>query len=75
MIICGMMTHMCVNATIRATKDLDFDCIVIGDACATKNLKYKGELVEAVKVHQSFLTAMSYFDVHVTDAENFLLLE
>jgi len=34
--ICGMMTHMCVDATVRAAFDHGFDCTVIHDACATR---------------------------------------
>ena len=43
LVICGMMTHMCVDATTRAAKDFGLECIVIGDACATKDLEINGE--------------------------------
>ena len=36
--IVGMMTHMCIDATVRAAYDLGFSCTVLHDACATKNL-------------------------------------
>jgi nicotinamidase-related amidase len=35
LVIVGMMTHMCVEAAIRAADDLGFDTILIHDACAT----------------------------------------
>ena len=41
LVICGMMTHMCVDSTIRTAKDLEFNSILIGDACATKRPYYK----------------------------------
>jgi nicotinamidase-related amidase len=72
LVICGMMTHMCVNATTRAAKDLGFNCTLIGDACATKDLVYNGTKVEAKQVHYSFLAALSYFDATVVDAEHFV---
>lgn len=61
LVICGMMTHMCVDATTRAAKDLGFNITVIGDACATRNLEIKGEIVSAKDVHNSFLAALNYF--------------
>ncbi|MCX6247588.1 MAG: cysteine hydrolase family protein [Bacteroidetes bacterium] len=39
-VICGMQTQMCVEATTRAAYDLGFKCIVVEDACATRNLKF-----------------------------------
>lgn len=61
LVICGMMTHMCVDATTRAAKDFGFNISVIGDACATKNLEYYGKTVEATEVQNSFLSALNYF--------------
>ncbi len=37
-VITGMMTHMCVDATARAAADLGFKVIVAEDACATRDL-------------------------------------
>ncbi len=61
LVICGMMTHMCVDATTRAAKDFGFNCVVIGDACATKDLEINGHLVKSTEVHHSFLAALNYF--------------
>jgi len=61
LVICGMMTHMCVDATVRAAKDSGFNCVVIGDACATKELEIGGEKVKAAEVQKSFLAALNYF--------------
>ena len=35
LVLCGMMTSMCVDATVRAAVDLGFECTVVHDACAT----------------------------------------
>ena len=72
LVICGMMTHMCVDATTRAAKDFGFDCIIIGDACATKNLEINGETVDAAEVQKSFLAALNYFYSRVMNAEEYL---
>ncbi|MCM4157821.1 cysteine hydrolase family protein [Gramella sp. AN32] len=74
LVICGMMTHMCVDATTRHAKDLGFDCIVIGDACATKDLEIFGEKVEASEVQKSFLAAMDYYYSAVMTTEKYLSL-
>jgi len=38
LIICGMMSHMCIDATVRAAFDHGYTCIVVHDACATRAL-------------------------------------
>lgn len=73
-VICGMMTHMCVDATTRASKDFGFDCIVIGDACATKDLEINAEKVKATEVQKSFLCALNYFYANVINTQEYLKL-
>jgi len=72
LVICGMMTHMCVDATTRAAKDFGFECLVIGDACATKDLEINNETVKASEVQKSFLSALNYFYASVLTSEEFL---
>jgi nicotinamidase-related amidase len=72
LVICGMMTHMCVDATTRAAKDLGFDCTVIGDACATRDLEIQGEKVKAEQVQKSFLAALDYFYSTVRTTRQYL---
>jgi nicotinamidase-related amidase len=50
LVICGMQTQMCVEATTRAAYDLGFKCIVVEDACATRNLKYGRRTIFAIDV-------------------------
>jgi nicotinamidase-related amidase len=70
--ICGAMTHMCVDATARAAFDLGFRCTVIEDACATRNLEYKGIIVEASKVQAAFMAALSVPYAKVISANEFI---
>jgi len=58
LVICGMMTHMCVDATVRAAKDLGYTITLIGDACATKDLAHNGRNILAADVHGAFLAAL-----------------
>ena len=59
LVICGMMTHMCIDATTRAACDHGFECIVAADACATRDLVFAGETVPAAMVQRAFLAALS----------------
>jgi nicotinamidase-related amidase len=72
LVICGMMTHMCVDATTRAAKDFGFSCTVISDACATKELTIQGKLVAAHDVQNSFLAALNYFYSTVENTTEYL---
>ncbi len=66
--ICGMMTHMCVDATTRAAVDLGFTVVVADNACATRALTYAGTTIPAEHVHKAFLAALkSYGLVKGTD--------
>ena len=57
-VIAGMMTHMCVDATVRAAYDFGFQCLVAEDACATRVLTHAGQTVDAEDVQRSFLAAL-----------------
>ncbi len=69
LLICGMMTSMCVDATVRAAFDLGFECTVASDACATRDLGFNGETIPASHVHGAFLAALGavYATVRTTD--------
>jgi len=68
-VITGMMTHMCVDATARAASDFGFKVIVAEDACATRDLKFGDTLIPADHVHKAFMSALqSYGDVMTSDA-------
>ena len=61
LVIAGMMSHMCVDATARAAKDLGYSISIASDACATKDLVIENNTVKANDVHNSFMAALSYF--------------
>lgn len=68
LVICGMQTHMCVEAATRAGADLGYQCTVIDDACTTRDLKYGDNLVFAKDVHFSTLSTLrSYAKVMTTE--------
>jgi nicotinamidase-related amidase len=59
LVIVGAMSHMCIDATTRAAFDLGFECTVVEDACATRNLEFNGKTVAAEQVHGSFMAALA----------------
>jgi len=58
-VLLGMMTSMCIDATARAAFDLGFEVTVVGDACAAPDLEYAGRRVAAADVQTSFLAALA----------------
>ena len=61
LVICGMQTHMCVEAATRAGSDFGFKCILIHDACATKDLKFGDKVIKAEDVHYSTLSTLKNY--------------
>jgi nicotinamidase-related amidase len=59
LVIIGMQTHMCLEATTRAAADFGFKCIVVEDACTTRDLEYDGRIVKAEDVHSSTLSTLN----------------
>lgn len=72
LVIAGSMTHMCIDATTRAAKDLGYRNVVIGDACATRDLQYGGQMVSAPMVQAAFLAALHGTYADVMTAEEWL---
>jgi len=59
LIIAGMMTHVCIDTTVRAAADLGFTCTLAGDACATRDLSFDGKPIPAEMVQAAFLAALN----------------
>ena len=59
LVFAGMMTHMCVDTTVRAAADLGFACSLAQDGCATRALTFAGELVDADKVQLAYLAGLN----------------
>jgi len=69
-VICGMQTHMCVEAAVRAAHDFGFSCLLASDACATRALQFEEYIIPAKNVHYSTLSTLqgTYARVITTDA-------
>lgn len=68
-VVVGAMSHMCVDATVRAANDLGYKTTTIHDACATLDLNFGGITTPAAQVHATMMAALSfgYGDVISTD--------
>ncbi|WP_227938810.1 cysteine hydrolase family protein [Alkalihalobacillus deserti] len=72
LVIVGMMTHMCVDATVRAAMELGFESTLIEDACTTTDLAYQGKIVPAEQVHYAFISALNGIYANVISTEDFI---
>ena len=59
LIVCGFMSHSSVSTTVRAAKNLGFRCTLVEDACATRDLPYKGGVLTAEHVQQTEMAIMA----------------
>lgn len=72
LVIAGMMTHMCVDATTRAATDYGYPCLIAADACATRTLVLEGQTVSAGCVQTAFLAALNGSYGRVQSVEDIL---
>ncbi len=60
LIICGLMTHMCVSTAARDARPLGYQAIVAGDASATRSIEaWDGGIVGHAELHRAALTEVS----------------
>lgn len=70
LIIVGAMSHMCIDAVVRAATDLGYECNVAHDACATLSLEFNGVTVPANHVHAAFMSALQFGYCNVDSTES-----
>ena len=71
-VICGAMSHMCVDAGTRAASDLGYRCVVVHDACATRDQEFEGAVVPAGQVHAAFMVALKFGYATSVSTEKYL---
>ncbi len=72
LVIAGMMTHMSIDATVRAAYDLGISCTLLSDACATMNLEFNSLLIPAQTVQHAFLAALQSMYATVLSTKEYL---
>lgn len=72
LVICGMMTQLAVDATVRAAYDLGFTCTVLQDACAARQLEFHNTTIPSLTVHYAFIAAFQPIYATVLSTDDFL---
>lgn len=72
LVICGMMTHMCIDTTVRSAVYQGYPVTLIDDACATEDLEWEGNTVSAETVHYAYMAALNGTFARIQKAENLI---
>jgi nicotinamidase-related amidase len=67
LVVCGMQTHMCVEAAVRAAVDLGYTVTLAADACATRPLAIHGRELPAETIHAAVLAILNGSYARVAD--------
>lgn len=70
--VVGAMSHMCVDATVRAAVDFGYTTTTIHDACATLDLEFNGTKVPAAQAHVTIMAAIEFLYGEVIDTQTWI---
>lgn len=70
-VISGMMSHMCIDTTVRACQNYGYEVTLIEDACTTQDLQYRGNKIPAQMVHEVFMASLNGKFAKVMTLEEF----
>lgn len=71
-VICGAMSHMCIDAATRAANDLGYNCTLVHDACATLDLEFNGTKVPAKSAHAAYMAALGFAYADLKSTQDYL---
>ncbi len=71
-VVVGAMSHMCVDAVVRAAADMGYPVTVLHDACATLDLSFGGITVPAAQVHAAMMAAFEFGYGTVKSTQDYL---
>lgn len=72
LVVVGAMSHMCVDAGVRAAADMGYAVTVIHDACATLDLEFGGVRVPAAQVHATMMAALGFAYARLASTAEYL---
>ncbi|NDV21411.1 cysteine hydrolase family protein [Desulfovibrio sp. JC022] len=72
LVITGMMSNMCVDATTRAAADMGYKCTVVHDACCGASLEFDGVKAGSAEVHAGFMASLGMFYAQMISAEKLI---
>ncbi|MFE0596817.1 MULTISPECIES: isochorismatase family protein [Paenibacillus] len=58
LVVCGMMSHICIDSTVRSASRLGYEVLLLSDACATRDIEWDGTVIPAQTVHQTFMASL-----------------
>lgn len=58
LVVCGMMSHMCVDTTVRSANAKGYVVTLLEDACTTMDLEWQGQRYPAKTVHQIYMASL-----------------
>lgn len=71
-VICGAMSHMCIDAVTRASNDFGYKVNVVHDACASRDLEMNNETIPAPQVHAAFMSALGFGYATLVSTDDYL---
>ena len=71
-VVVGAMSHMCVDAGVRAAADIGYPVTLIHDACATMDLEFGGITVPAEQVHATMMASLGFAYAKLESTEEYL---
>lgn len=72
LVVVGMMSHMCVDTTVRICQNYGYNVTVIADACTTMNLAWNSQTIPAKTVHEAYMAGLNGMFAKVTTIEEFM---
>lgn len=75
LVVCGMMTHMCIDTTVRAAAGHGYAVTLIEDACATRDLEWKGTILPAEQVGNAYMAAIDGSFATVMGADEWIKVQ
>jgi nicotinamidase-related amidase len=71
-VVIGAMSHMCIDAVVRAAADMGYPVTVLHDACATLDLEFQGVTVPAAHAHAAIMAAFEFGYGSVKSVDDYL---
>jgi nicotinamidase-related amidase len=71
-VVVGSMSHMCIDAVVRAAADLGYKVTLLHDACATRDLEFNGNVIPAAHVHDAYMASLAFGYATVVSTDDYL---
>lgn len=72
LVVCGMMTHMCIDTTVRSAMDHGYKITLVSDGCATKDLEWYGIKIPADTIQSVYMASLNQKFANVITSKELL---